>query len=144
MPWLSLGRIPEKQGILSDEKCRLALPFTAHSSLFAVPVTHQMSARGYKRYFSLLTQARMFLSSRCTESPISCEGLLRPASPPGEGRAEPPSCHTAGVLLIGNTMQPGPVRLDVVGQGLPPTGSDVWDSHLADNHWEIHVNARML
>lgn len=42
-------------------------------------------------------------------------------------------------------MQPGPVRLEVVGQGLPPTGSsDVWDSHLADNHWEIHVNARML
>lgn len=87
VPWLSLGRIPEKQGILSDEKCRLALPFTAHSSLFAVPVTHQTSARGYKRYFSPLTQARMFLSSRCTESPISCEGLLRPASPPGEGTA---------------------------------------------------------
>lgn len=62
----------------------LSLSQLNHSSLFAVPVTHQTSARGYKRYFSLLTQARMFLS---TESPISCEGLLRPASPPGEGRA---------------------------------------------------------
>lgn len=30
-PWLSPGRIPEKQGILSGEKCRLALPLTAHA-----------------------------------------------------------------------------------------------------------------
>lgn len=31
VPWLSLGHIPEKQGILSGEKCRLALPLTAQS-----------------------------------------------------------------------------------------------------------------
>lgn len=40
----------------------LSLSQLNHSSLFAVPVTHQTSASGYKRYFSLLTQARMFLS----------------------------------------------------------------------------------
>lgn len=121
----------------------LSLSQLNHSSLFAVPVTHQTSAKGYKRYFSLLTQARMFLSSRCTESRISCEGLLRPASPPAEGRAtilphgwSPPRWeHDAA----------WPSEAGEVGQGLPPTGSsDVWDSHLADNHWEIHVNARML
>lgn len=41
-------------------------------------------------------------------------------------------------------MKPGPARLGAVGQGLPPAGSHVCESHLADNHWEIHVNARML
>lgn len=84
----------------------------------------------------------MFLSSRCTESPISCEGLLRPASL--QARGELPSRRVPGVLLAGNTMQPGLVRLGAVGQGLPPAGSGVWDSHLADDHREIHVNARML
>lgn len=40
LPWLSLGRIPEKQGISSGKKCRLPLPSAAHSSSCAVPVTH--------------------------------------------------------------------------------------------------------
>lgn len=43
---------PEKQGILPGEKCRLALPFTAHTAAhvqFQLPI--QTSARGYKRYF---------------------------------------------------------------------------------------------
>lgn len=61
-----------------------------------------------------------------------------------QARGELLSRHMPGVLLGGNTTQPGLARLGAVGQGLPPAGSDVWDSHLTDDHREIHVNARML
>lgn len=48
MPWLSLGRIPEKQGILSGEKCRLALPLnssiTAACLQFQLPIKRRLEA----------------------------------------------------------------------------------------------------
>lgn len=120
----------------------LSLSQLNHSSLFAVPVIHQTSARGYKRYFSLLTQARMFLSSRCTESPISCKGLLHPASPPGEGKVTIPPHAWSPPRWEHNAAWPG--KAGGGGAGLPPVGIDVWDSHLTDNHRKIHMNARML
>lgn len=97
LPWLSRG-IPEKQGALSGEKCRLALPPTAQTQQLARSSSYPSNRRleATKEISSLLTQAGMFVSSRCARPPISCEeqqpstarpSPLRPALPPGEGRA---------------------------------------------------------
>lgn len=97
LPWLSRG-IPEKQGALSAEQRGLALPLPAQTQQLACSSSHPSERRleATKEISSLLTQAGVFVSSRCTRSPISCEeqqpstarpSPLRPALPPGEGRA---------------------------------------------------------
>jgi len=117
----------------------LSLYQLKHSSASAVPVTHQPSARGYKRYLRLPTQARMFVSSRCAGSPISCEERQpSPARPApsrltsGRGERRRPR-RAPRVLLEWEHGAASPGEAGGSGAGPPTAGSNLW--RLTPRRW---------